>query len=182
MPGNPAISAPMPIALFENRNSDPLILRIDPAEQDYEIPPLATLGVRYTLREGTEERSHASMSGNRIFFWCDSDHEVDLVLPCPADRLLHDLCVVEGCCGHYFDDEDVYRHVTHLLPKTGTVTAEEFAMLALQAEGDTPDRKGYAAGFERIKALFLHHMGAPAVPAEQLEGNYAQPFESRDHG
>jgi len=174
--------ADMPIALFENHNPDPLILRIEPSDQRYEIPTLATLGVRYAVGDGVEERSHSSFSGNMISFWCESDYEVEIVLPNSANRLLSDLCVEQGCCGHYFDDEDIVLHVTDLLPKTGVVTAEEFAALALQAEGEKPEDERYARGFERIVALFVRHMGATAVPANALEGNFAKPFESAARG
>lgn len=107
---------------------------------------------------------------------------MEIVLPSPADKLLWDLCVEQGCCGSYDDEADICLHVGDLLPETGIVTAEDFAALALRAEREKPEDERYASGFERIVALFVRHMGATAVPVEALEGNYAQPFESAASG
>lgn len=73
-------------------------------------------------------------------------------------------------------------HVTELLPKTGIVTAEMFAALALRAEQwpDVNDEK-YSRHLERLKALFIAHMGKPEVPAEALKQNLALPFEEAGH-
>ncbi|NML06511.1 hypothetical protein [Sphingomonas sp. G-3-2-10] len=166
----------MPIAIFENLGDDPLTFTIEPRDDTYEVPPLARIGVRYTLRAGAEDRTSASYADRSISFWCDAKMvEVEIVHPGAFDRLLWALCVKHGCCGSFIDGQD--RQVTDYLPTSGIVTAGQFADLAVKAENYA---EGESASRERsrprLAALFREHMGSESVPAENLVRNLANPF------
>ncbi|MDF7777056.1 hypothetical protein P1X14_17495 [Sphingomonas sp. AOB5] len=165
----------MPIAVFENHRDEALTFIIDPSGQVFEVPPLARIGVRYAFASGAPEWTSASHGERSISFWCDAPGiEVEIVHPMPFDRLLWALCVTYGCCGGIVDGEPV--HVTDLLPGAGTVTASQFALAALAAEG-IDDGDARARWMPRLEALFRKHMGADEMPAEALARNLANPFD-----
>ncbi|MFL6846208.1 MAG: hypothetical protein ACJ8ER_15165 [Allosphingosinicella sp.] len=167
----------MPIAAFENRNEEPLILRVEPGGDRIEIPHLATAGVRYVLEDGAEDFSTCVVGPNEIEFYCASArYEVDLVPPSPFDRLLWDICVKSGFCGGIVNGEPT--HVEDLLPKDGLISAETFARLAIRAEGDAPvDDERHSRWMRMLEAKFIQHFGPQPVPAERLRRNLDRPFE-----
>ncbi len=138
---------------------------------------LQEFGVRYSFDEGTVERTFADFGGGMIRFWCESQNrEVELVYPTPFDLLLFDVCVRLGFCGGLVNDKPT--HVKGLLPATGTVTAEQFARLAISAECDQRSSPDKEARWEaKLVAAFIEHLGAASVPAESLVQNLAQPFD-----
>lgn len=167
----------MPVSVFENRTEEVLTFILAPNEEQYELPYLARIGVRYFLNSGAPDRTFADMGKHSIRFWCDTpSREVEIIYPTPFDLLLADVCVRLGFCGGLVNG--TLRHVTDLLPSTGAVTAEEFAELAISAESDVkspPDKHLRWASV--LSEAFVKHMDADAVPAEALVQNFAQPFD-----
>jgi hypothetical protein len=168
----------MPISVFENSFDEPITFLLEPNDEQYEFAPQARLGVRYSLAPDQNDRTFADVGRHGIRFWCDSQHrEVEIVHPTAFDLLLHDICVQGGFCGGLVEDQAI--HVTDILPTSGMVTSEEFAILVLQAEGDggSPPAK-----VERWSALlqskFVEHMGQSSVPAEVLVRNLTMPFDA----
>jgi len=167
----------MPVAVFFNGEPRPLTLIIEPNDERYEVPHLAKLGVRYTSESGTADRTFADIGEHAIRFWCDSPtREVEIVFPTEFERLLWDICVNGGFCGGIVKGQPT--RVTDLLPTTGTVTAGEFATLAIRAECDEqspPDQ--HRRWKAQLEAQFLKHLGSESVPAEALTLNLANPFD-----
>src|SRR3954467_564364 len=149
----------MPTAAFENRNEAPLTLVVEPGGDRVEIPHLATVGIRYSLKDGAEDISTAVVGQYEIQFWCNADrYEIDLVPPSPFDRLLWDICVKSGFCGGIVNGEPT--HVEDLLPKDGLISAETFAPLAIRAEGDAPvDDERHSRWMRMLEAKFIQHFG-----------------------
>jgi hypothetical protein len=165
----------MTIAVFANQRDATLKLVIEPTDEEFEIPQLATIGVRYTPKND-DSRTYTSVSEGWISFWCDADsYEVDIVYPTAFDRLLWDICVTGGWCGGFLEGE--YVHVKDLLPKTGTVTARDFARLAVSEDGWPDAASVPAKHLAWLEEKFVLHLGAESVPAEDLRQNLAQPFE-----
>ena len=109
----------MPIAEFQNYNDEDIVLTVSPWGDEHKIPPLARVGIRYTLKVGEEDRCYASISDRRLDFWCNADtYEIEVVSPSPYDRLLWRLAV-GGWCGGIVNDKPTT--VGDLLPATGMV-------------------------------------------------------------
>lgn len=162
----------MPIVAFQNYREAPLVVVVEPMGERHEVPHRATLGIRYTLENGAEDRSTSVVGDQEIGFWCDAASvEVDIVYPAPFDNLLWDICVKLGFCGSVIDDEP--SHVCDLIPESGSVTAEQFADLVMQAEGFAKD-----SWRESLAARFVEHFGEAVVPAERLQMNLRSPFDS----
>ena len=88
----------------------------------------------------------------------DKDRNVNFV------RLLNDVCVRLGCCGGSRDGSRV--HVTDYLPEAGAVSAEQFAVWVLQAEGLNPQ---YEQDLRRaIRNAFVSYMGTSNVDVSEL--------------
>lgn len=79
-------------------------------------------------------------------------------------RLLNEVCVGLGCCGGSRDG--VRTHVTDYLPPSGLVTADEFAVWALEAEGLNPQHEQDLR--RAIRNAFISHMGTSNVDASEL--------------
>ena len=167
----------MPVSVFENSNQEVLTFTLEPNGEQYELPHLARIGVRYSLNDGAPDRTFADMGKHSIRFWCDApSREVEIIYPTPFDLLLADMCVRLGFCGGLVNGKPM--HVTDLLPSTGAVTAEKFAELAISAESDVkspPDK--HLRWVSVLSEAFVRHMGADAVPAEALVQNFARPFD-----
>lgn len=80
------------------------------------------------------------------------------------DQLVLDACVIYGNCG----SGDV--HIRDLLPRTGTLTAEEFARLMLKAEKMTELRYGqqYRDSYDWCVARFRQAMGSDSIDASEI--------------
>ena len=80
------------------------------------------------------------------------------------NALIHDACVIYGNCG----SGDV--HIRDLLPRSGTLTAEEFARLMLKAEKMTELRYGqqYRDNYDWCVARFKQTMGAQSIDASEI--------------
>lgn len=166
----------MPIAAFENRHEAPLILVVEPWGEKHEIPHLSTAGIRYVLKEGDEDRSYCGVYEGQIDFWCNADsYEIDIVHPSAFDRLLWDTCANGGWCGGLVDGKPT--HVTDLLPETGTITAQEFARLAIRADGWPESEPVPDKHLRWLEAKFIEHLGAPIVNADDLRQILARPFD-----
>ena len=79
------------------------------------------------------------------------------------DTLIRDACAIYGNCG----SDDV--HIRDLLPKSGTLTAEEFARLMLTAEKMTEwrYRQQYRDNYDWCVARFKQAMEADSVDASK---------------
>ena len=80
------------------------------------------------------------------------------------DQLVRDACVIYGNCG----DGDI--HIRNLLPKSGELTADEFARLMLKAERMSEWRNGqqYRDNYDWCAARFRQVMGADLIDARAL--------------
>lgn len=167
----------MPVTVFENTTSKPLTFVLEPNDQHYEVPVLARVGVRYSFAEGAVDRTFADVGEHVIRFWCDSQNrDVEIVHPTPFDLLLRDVCVRLGFCGGLVNGKP--SHLTDLLPDVGVVTAEEFAKLAISAEGGPPSSSDQQRRWVAVLAdAFFEHLGTASAPAESLVQNLAQPFD-----
>lgn len=167
----------MPICVFENSREVSIPFILHPDEERHDLPPLAKIGVRYSVEPGQIDRSFTDVGEHSIGFWCESEtREIEIVHPSAFDRLLKDICVNGGWCGDVVNGQLI--HITDLLPMSGTVTAEEFARLVIYSEGDP----GSAANIERwsayLQSKFIEHMGSISAPADALVQNFIQPFDS----
>ena len=165
----------MAIAVFQNRRQSLLALTIEPCGERHELPHLGEIGIRYTLTEGAEDRCYASVSDEGVDFWCNAESfEVDIVQPSARDKLLWDICVNGGWCGGLVNGQPT--SVDDLLPTEGRVTAEEFARLAIRADG-WPEGKPMVERHRRwLEERFREHLGADSVSAEALHRLSPRPF------
>jgi hypothetical protein len=169
----------MPVAIFENQSDRILTFTLEPDDEQFELPLLAKIGIRYAFDDGSIDRTFAAYGEHGIRFWCDAaNREVEIVHPGPFDRLLWDMCIKLGFCGGIVNDR--VTHVTDLLPATGTVTARDFAELAISAECDvkSPPAK-HDRWVAQLEAMFVEYMGEESVPAQALVTNLAIPFEDQ---
>lgn len=164
----------MPIIEFHNRNEAALTLVVWPCGESREIPHLATAGVRYALEDGAKDSSSCDVSSELIEFWCNANVcDIDLVYPSAFEKLSWDICVNGGWCG-IVDGQPT--RVEDLLPKSGVVTARQFAELAIRADGwpaSDPLPKNHLLWLE---AKFIKHLGVNSVPAEDFHRDPAKPF------
>jgi hypothetical protein len=166
----------MRIVQFENRGKAPLTLKVEPFHDVYQVPPLGEAGIRFTLSEGVEDRSHTSVSEFDIAFWCDADsYEIDVVPPTPAETLYWTICVVGGWCGGIVENEPT--HVEDLLPDAGEVTSRRFAELAVHADGWPADAAMPEKHLLWLEAKFVEIMGAQVVEAAALQRRSRRPFD-----
>ena len=168
----------MPISVFKNHSNETISFTLEPDEERYELPLLASIGVRYSFGEGEIGRTFSYVGGNSISFWCDSQNrQVEIIHPNAFDLLLWDICVVEGCCGGPVNGQPT--HVVDLLPATGMVTAHEFAQLVIRAEdGEQSAPDQYLRWIARLEAKFIQYMKSASVQAETLVRNHTQPFDA----
>lgn len=85
--------------------------------------------------------------------------------PTAFDGMMHEICVGMGFCGSIVDNQPC--HITDFIPKTGQVSADQFVLWVLRAEGmsDLGSQNEY---YESLKAVFLKHMKADNVDAQTL--------------
>jgi len=166
----------MPIVEFHNSRKAPLALVVNPSGERHEIPYRSTAGIRYASPEGAEDRSYCEMSDGQLDFWCSAaGYEIEIVHPSATDNLLWDICVEGGWCGSTVDGKPT--HVVDLIAEAGTVTAQEFARLAIKAD-NWPDAEPMPDKHLRwLEAKFVEHLGEEAVPCEDLRRISARPFE-----
>jgi hypothetical protein len=166
----------MRILEFHNREQVPLILEVEPGGARHEIPHLATAGLRYSLPQGVEDRCSSVMSEHRVEFWCSADkYEVEVVHPSPRDRLSWDICVNGGWCGGIVDN--IPATFEDLLPEVGSITAEDFAILVVEADGWPEGEPMLEKHLRWLEAKFTEHLGAREVDAEVLRRFTRIPFE-----
>jgi hypothetical protein len=167
----------MPIAEFQNRGEAPLVLLVEPWGDRHDVPHLARAGVRYTVSEGAEDRCYSAVSAQEIELWCNADnYEIDIVAPSPADLLMWEICVIGGWCGGIVDGEPT--RVGDLIPISGTVTAEDFAKLAVHADGWPSSERPKDHHLRWLEAKFVEHLGGSSVDAEVLHRTARRPFDS----
>ena len=80
--------------------------------------------------------------------------------------MMHDVCVGMGFCGRIDDGEP--RHVVDFIPKSGAVSADQFASWVLKAEG-MPSETGDPF-WNDLRAVFVKHMNSETIDAELLTG------------
>lgn len=81
--------------------------------------------------------------------------------PSAFDDLLHYICVDLGFCGS--EVEGVPTHVGSLVPRSGMVTANDFADLVFKAEGVVLEKLR-----EPLRDAFRRFLGSDAVEAASL--------------
>lgn len=88
--------------------------------------------------------------------------------PNKFNGMLREYCVDFGFCGSIKNEKAI--HVTDLIPKTGIISAEDFVEWLCDAEimGEH-DRVKYR---DKLKTIFIKHMGGSEVDAKQLHSNY----------
>lgn len=86
----------------------------------------------------------------------------------PFDALMHEVCVEQGWCGSVVADRPM--HVTDLLPKSGTVTADQFVGWLFEADGVNPDedRAKWQSHIDGLREAFIRHMGELSVDVQRL--------------
>ncbi len=79
-------------------------------------------------------------------------------------KLVHDACVLHGNCG------TGDTHIYDFLPRTGQLTADEFARLMLKAEKMSKlfYGKQYQANYDWCAERFRKTMGAEAIDASEI--------------
>lgn len=85
--------------------------------------------------------------------------------PKKFDGMMHKVCVGMGFCGSVVDGEP--RHVMDYFPKSGRVTAEQFASWVLEAEG-MPSEQGEPFWYG-LRDVFIEHMGSETVNVRDLQ-------------
>ncbi|MEM7571085.1 MAG: hypothetical protein AAF337_14940 [Pseudomonadota bacterium] len=85
--------------------------------------------------------------------------------PTAFDGMMREICVEMGFCGSVVDEQP--RHVTDFIPKTGQVSADQFVLWVLKAEGMS-NLGVYNEHYESLKAVFLKHMKGDTVDAQTL--------------
>lgn len=80
------------------------------------------------------------------------------------EKLLRDACVIYGNCG------SGDTHVSDYLPKSGKLSADEFARLMLKAEKMSEEKYGeqYRKNYNWCVARFRQTMGAEVVEASEI--------------
>lgn len=78
---------------------------------------------------------------------------------------MHFTCVGMGYCGSFRDGE--HRHVTHRIPESGTITADEFVEWVIWADRDNPDLVPLDHK-RQLRAMFIKLMGDAEVDARRL--------------
>ncbi|QNN65258.1 hypothetical protein H9L12_00995 [Sphingomonas rhizophila] len=164
----------MRISVFANGHSKPIKLTIYPTGAEWEIPHLGEAGVRCSCAE-TSDRSHVSVDEHGIVFWCeDPAVEVDVVSPTPLQMLLWDICVNGGWCGGLVDGK--MTHVYDLWPDTGIVSAHDFALMVVKADGDEK-WEGAARHIPWLEDTFEKHLGASSISASNPQWTARRPFD-----
>ena len=165
----------MPIAEFENRNESPLVLIVHPWGDEHEVPHLATAGIRYSLKDGAEDRCYTVAADGKVEFWCNADcYELEVVNPSPFERLTWDICVNGGWCGGIIEGNPTT--IYDLLPRSGKINARKFAELTMRADGWPNGEQFDDKHLRWLEAKFVEHLGAASVQAEILRQNSAPPF------
>ena len=84
------------------------------------------------------------------------------------DALMDEVCVGLGFCGTV---KDYPLHVTHIIPTSGPVTADQFVDWVFLADDMNPnvDRERWAPIRHKIRAAFVKFMGAETVDATMLQ-------------
>jgi hypothetical protein len=93
--------------------------------------------------------------------------------PNAFDGMMREFCVKLGYCGRVKDGEAL--HVTHFIPETGSVSADQFARWLMVADGFDPDRLSTSELrrlMGQLTAVFVEHMGADVVDASNLRSEY----------
>jgi hypothetical protein len=85
------------------------------------------------------------------------------------DALMHAVCAGHGYCGGMHGDK--FMHVTHFIPQTGKITADQFVEWVFIAEYESIDERHsprYQRHRDRIRDYFIEHIGSDVVDASLL--------------
>lgn len=85
--------------------------------------------------------------------------------PNAFDGMMYEFCVRLGWCGCVKDGRPL--HVSDLIPKAGSVPADEFVRWLIMADGLDPDQVS-APELTQLRAVFVKHMGVGLVEANRL--------------
>lgn len=83
----------------------------------------------------------------------------------PFDSLMPFTCVGMGYCGSFRDGE--HRHVTHRIPESGTITADQFVEWVIWADFGSPELTPVQHK-QQLRDMFVRLMGADVVDARRL--------------
>lgn len=92
--------------------------------------------------------------------------------PNAFDGMMHEFCVGLGWCGSVKDGR--LLHVTDFIPKTGRVSADEFARWLIMADGLDPDQLSPSEirrWMPQLRAVFVKHMGTDVIDASRLRSD-----------
>lgn len=89
--------------------------------------------------------------------------------PNTFDGMMHEFCVKLGYCGTVRDGRPLL--VSDFIPETGLVSADQFARWLIAADG-LEFAEVNTSEFKRLKEVFVKHMGADAVDANNLRSGY----------
>lgn len=93
--------------------------------------------------------------------------------PNAFDGMMHEFCVKLGYCGSVKDGKPL--HVSHFIPETGLVSADQFARWLISADGFGPDQLSTSElrhSIRQLTAVFVKHMGTDVVDASNLRSEH----------
>lgn len=92
--------------------------------------------------------------------------------PNAFDGMIFEFCAKLGWCGCVKDGKPL--HVADFIPRTGPVSADEFARWLVAADGLDPD-KFSRSELTQLQTVFVRHMGARVVDANRLRAGHRNP-------
>lgn len=84
--------------------------------------------------------------------------------PNKFDGMMNEYCVGLGWCGSF------PLHVTDFVPAAGSVSADDFVDWLIRAE--QADLRSSRRARQRLRDVFVRHMGAEAVDASELRSKW----------
>ncbi|QLC20874.1 hypothetical protein HFP51_00950 [Parasphingopyxis sp. CP4] len=113
----------------------------------------------------------------KISFWCPVDsYEIDVIAASASEKLMRDICVNGGWCGGIVNGK--FTTVDSLLPSSGNITADEFAILTVRADGWPDNTPIPDKHLHYLAAKFIKHLGASTVDASVLHAQSRLPFDT----
>ncbi|HEY6817420.1 MAG TPA: hypothetical protein VI168_17935 [Croceibacterium sp.] len=83
------------------------------------------------------------------------------------DKLVGEICVGLGFCGGIVDEKP--SHIRDFLPSAGPISAEDFALWALQADGMS--KAEYPEHYRSLRNAFIEHMGSRTIDVSEISSS-----------